>query len=153
MNFQLAASSPRELRFWAKVQAMPDGCWLVTRGLNGDGYSQIRLPTRSASPLYGHRYSYELFCGPIPSDRELDHLCLRTNCINPRHLEAVSHSLNILRGKAINPRNGQTAKKYCPQGHPYDDKNTYVGKEGWRSCRACACHHSAQYRAKTSSEK
>ena len=154
MQFQPTALSPQELRFWAKVQATPDSCWRVMRGLTGDGYSQLRLPAqRRKNPVYGHRYSYELFCGPIPSGLELDHLCCRSNCINPKHLEAVPHSLNILRGKALNPQNGQATKKYCPQGHRYDEANTYIRKKGWRRCRACACRLSTQYRAKIASEK
>lgn len=27
---------------------------------------------------------------------------------------------------------------YCPQGHAFDDGNTYVSKDGRRNCRACA---------------
>lgn len=29
------------------------------------------------------------------------------------------------------------AKTHCPRGHPYDDMNTYVTKDGIRQCRSC----------------
>lgn len=36
----------------------------------------------------------------------------------------------------------QRAKTHCPQGHPYDEANTRVGKRGdgrtFRICRACS---------------
>lgn len=28
-------------------------------------------------------------------------------------------------------------KTHCPQGHPYDEANTYVRPDGAYSCRAC----------------
>lgn len=39
--------------------------------------------------------SYEVFVGPIPEELELDHLCNVKVCINPRHLEAVTHEENM----------------------------------------------------------
>lgn len=38
------------------------------------------------------------------------------------------------------PRSGvhwQAAKTHCPEGHPYDEANTYVSPNGGRNCRAC----------------
>lgn len=32
----------------------------------------------------------------------------------------------------------QRAKTHCPQGHPYDEINTYVTKAGRRMCRECS---------------
>jgi hypothetical protein len=47
-----------------------------------------------------HRFAYELMVGPIPEDLELDHLCGVRECVNPRHLEAVTHLVNVRRGLA-----------------------------------------------------
>ena len=49
--------------------------------------------------IMAHRASYLLFKGRIDKGLEIDHLCKNTRCINPEHLEAVSHSVNIYRGK------------------------------------------------------
>lgn len=36
----------------------------------------------------------------------------------------------------------------CPNGHPYDEGNTYVDPKGTRRCRTCAREDCARYRAK-----
>jgi hypothetical protein len=41
--------------------------------------------------MYEHTY------GPIPADLEIDHLCKVKACVNPDHLEAVTHAVNIQR--------------------------------------------------------
>ena len=40
----------------------------------------------------------------------------------------------------------QRAKTHCPQGHPYDEANTYIHKHGHRYCRACGRAATARYR-------
>lgn len=63
-------------------------CWLWTWTLTR-GYGVFRkgkdMPTTSA-----HRISYELFCGKIPKNYEVHHLCRVRQCVNPDHLEIVS---------------------------------------------------------------
>ena len=45
-----------------------------------------------------YRVSYELFRGKLEKGQVVDHLCRVPNCVNPDHLEAVSHKENIMRG-------------------------------------------------------
>lgn len=33
--------------------------------------------------------------------------------------------------------NAQSRKTHCPQGHPYDEENTYVAPDGSRQCKTC----------------
>lgn len=40
------------------------------------------------------------------------------------------------KGLIVGPRNSD--RTHCPQGHPYDEENTYVNKRGSRQCKACA---------------
>jgi hypothetical protein len=39
-----------------------------------------------------------MFVGPIPPNREIDHLCRVRSCVNPAHLEVVTNRENCRRG-------------------------------------------------------
>jgi hypothetical protein len=47
---------------------------------------------------YAHRVSYEVRYGYIGDGLCLDHLCKVTSCVNPEHLEPVTHAENNRRG-------------------------------------------------------
>jgi hypothetical protein len=76
----------------------------------------------------------------------IDHLCRVRHCVNPDHLEAVTCRENLLRGETLQAAN--VAKTECPQGHPYDEENTYVYPNGRRDCRTCNAAACARYRAR-----
>lgn len=81
-----------------------------------------------------HRAMYEEVVGKVPDGASLDHLCRNPGCVNPPHLEPVTHTENVRRGHS-GYRN--KAKVSCPSGHAYDEANTRVSVEGWRRCRVC----------------
>ena len=87
------------VRFWSKVY-MTATCWLWLGAINSHGYGQMfkSKNTGKAIKYEAHRFSYESFKGPIPDDLELDHLCRVPCCINPEHLEPVTHRENMIRG-------------------------------------------------------
>lgn len=119
-------------RFWAKVdRADPDGCWQWKAGRN-DGYGRFKL---RGHHVYAHRFAYEMLIGSVPDGLTLDHLCRNRACVNPSHLEPVSNRVNVLRGVGMGARHARATR--CPQGHPYDETNTYLDTEGFRSCRSC----------------
>jgi hypothetical protein len=55
-------------------------------------------------------------------------------CVNPDHLEIVTHRENILRSEA--PAALNSRKTHCLNGHFFDEANTLV-IQGKRRCRAC----------------
>lgn len=117
-------------------RSLPDGdCLVFTGHLNASGYGVVKTPTGAA---LAHRVTFEDAYGPIPEGLEIDHLCRRRDCISPVHLDAVPHEENMRRGRAGAP---QRAKTHCPQGHPYDEENTYslITRNGYvnRLCRSC----------------
>jgi hypothetical protein len=120
---------------WRHIQVNTEtGCWEWTGRLNHAGYARARAVTNG--PMWRiHRLTYVTFVGAIPEGLTIDHLCRVRKCVNPAHLEAVSQRENALRGDTVNAIN--LAKTHCPQGHPYDDANTYVCPKGRRNCRTC----------------
>jgi hypothetical protein len=114
--------------------------WLWTRGTSATGYGWY-----AAKRTYAHRYFWEVMRGPIPEDLEIDHLCRNKLCVNPQHLEVVTHQLNSARGMRFTVR---ALRQTCERGHPYTEENTYITYRGGRSCRACQRIHGATYRAK-----
>lgn len=73
-------------------------CWLWTGTLikNGwsKGYASIRIGRRV---MRVHQYGYMLAKGKVTAGLEIDHLCRVHNCVNPDHLEAVTHLENMRR--------------------------------------------------------
>lgn len=124
----MRGATPEEL-FWARVDKSGD-CWLWTTSTDKGGYglaNQIHWPRSRMA----HRVSYELLVGPIPDGLEIDHLCRTPACVNPDHLEPVTH--------AENQRRRRWMKTHCPNGHDLDsDGNRYVRTSGTYQCRTCA---------------
>ena len=86
-----------EERFWEKVERIPSSeCWFWIAPLNSGGYGTFYWKGKRVG---AHRAAYELFRGPIPDDREIDHLCRNRDCVNPDHLDLVTHRENLLRGR------------------------------------------------------
>lgn len=61
-----------------------------------DGAINLRINGRHVTRA-AHRVSFEEFNGPIPEGYEVDHCCVNSLCIEPTHLEAVTHDENIKR--------------------------------------------------------
>jgi hypothetical protein len=77
------------------------GCWLWDgRRFSRNGYGRV---WHDGKERQAHRVTYELLVGPIPQGLILDHLpkCRVRCCVNPDHLEPVTHRTNTLRGEAV----------------------------------------------------
>ena len=108
------------------------GCWLW-RGYVDPHYGYGRYGGRQ-NRWQAHRLIYTLLTGSIPSDKTLDHLCRRRNCVNPAHLEVVDMRTNILRGNGLAAINAK--KTHCPKGHSLE-RNNIVKKVRGRNCLLC----------------
>ena len=118
-----------ESRFWAHVEKS-DCCWLWTAS-SAKGYGRFNP---GGGPVQAHRWLYELVRGAIPTGLELDHLCRIKLCVNPDHLEAVPHKVNLLRGNGFSAIYAR--RSTCRNGHPYTPNNTILTKRG-RRCITC----------------
>jgi len=100
---------------------------------------------------YAHRFSYDLFRGPIPDGLQIDHLCRNPRCVNPMHLEAVTHRENLMRSP-VAPASLNAAKTACVHGHPLVGKNLRIKiaeNRPSRVCRACEANRAARHRQAT----
>lgn len=121
-------------RFLSKISIAENGCWEWTGVLTRKGYGMFWNSGRMG---LAHRYSYMFFKGSIPDGLDLDHLCRNPKCVSPDHLEPATRKENVRRGLAPSAmRARHRAKTRCPQGHPYDTRNTRVYR-GKRYCREC----------------
>lgn len=117
-------------RFDAKADRQDGGCWLWTMSLDNEGYGRLKI---NGNSKLAHRISYEQYVGVIPNGLTIDHLCRVRSCVNPSHLEAVTHVANVMRGVGVGAVNA--AKTHCPQGHEYDYVEASTGRRRCHSCR------------------
>ena len=119
--------------------------WTGTINSHGYGTSGRANTWKSA-----HREAYIAAKGPIPDGYVIDHVChneaaargecegeskcLHRRCVNPEHLEAVTHQENTRRGL-----NGYATRTHCKSGrHDITDPGSWVTGGHGRQCRECA---------------
>lgn len=125
--------TPPAQRFWRRVK-VTEGCWYWMGGRASTGYGTFSLGRKEDGAINAHTFSYLLVKGPIPKGRVLDHLCRVRHCVNPDHLEPVTHRVNLLRGATLTARNA--AKTHCPKGHPYSGVRKHI-YGNIRVCQTC----------------
>lgn len=116
-------------RFAARVVVDGD-CWLWAGEIGRSGYGYFYEIKKHVA----HRWYYEQTVGPVPDGLELDHLCRVRHCVNPDHLEPVTHAENVRRGMV---GDFWRQKTYCRNGHEYSAENTYWSESTGRLCRTC----------------
>jgi hypothetical protein len=115
--------------------ATDSGCWEWIGYRTKAGYSQLSI---RGQMVLTHRYVWSRMVGPIPDGMFLDHQCRNRACFNPDHLRVVTPRVNSIENVVGSFWQIEAAKTHCPQGHPYDEANTYRRPAtGARHCRAC----------------
>jgi hypothetical protein len=123
-------STPAErlLKFVIKNE---NGCWEFTGRINKKGYGRFSL---NGKVTLAHTASYRIHKGVIKNGYTVDHLCRNRKCVNPDHLEAVPHRVNLERG------NTSTAyskiRTHCKNGHLLNAQNIFLN-EGKVKCKIC----------------
>lgn len=124
------------------VRDADSGCLRWQGAHTPKGYGQIYLDGKAQAV---HRVAYERAFGPIPDGLEVDHVraqgCVHRDCIEPAHLEAVTHAENVQR---------RPLPVVCGEGHPYVD-GSYLTKvtasgSSYRVCLPCRTAYKAEYR-------
>lgn len=98
----LVASEKDIKRFMSYVEILPNGCWYWMGGRSkGKGnrktYGSFSLNGRT---IRAHRFASEVFNGDeCPSGYHRDHTCCFSMCVNPAHIEIVTHEDNEIRKK------------------------------------------------------
>lgn len=98
-----------------------------------------------------HSLVMEAFVGPCPEGHEVRHL--DGNRANPVLTNlAYGTAAENVRDSLRHGTQWQARKTHCPKGHPYDEANTYRGRNTSggisRVCRACGRERRRQYVAR-----
>ena len=150
-------AKPTENQFWSLVDKT-GSCWLWLGRRDGNGYGKVG--TSLAGTPFAHRAAYILTRGPIPKGKSLDHICHSAataecrggdrcphrGCVNPAHLEPVTHYVNMRRGV-------QATQTHCKHGHELAGYNLILqprknGKHEYRQCRECLLRRDREFRAR-----
>jgi hypothetical protein len=118
------------------------GCWQWNLDTDKDGYGITWFERRATK---AHRWSYERHVAPIAQGLVLDHLCNNRACINPEHLEPVTHAENM--------RRAALRRTHCGNGHEFTPENTRIIQTirsdrahlTTRRCRVCDRAAAARY--------
>lgn len=132
-----------------------DTCWLWTGAKTSAGYGSVRdLITGKTDSA--HAYVYRTLVAEVPDGYELNHICHSDDldcpggacphrlCVNPEHLEPVTHQTNVDRSAMKLERLGM-----CKSGrHDVTVTGLKYKRDGSRHCLACDNEYVAWYERK-----
>lgn len=108
-------------RIWVDADT---GCWIWIGAKGPRGYGHFFFGGKN---WRAPRFAYALEKGDVPSHLEIDHLCLTHGCVNPNHLELVTHAENVRRGRSGEVNGGRNRNKtHCKHGHPFSGDNLSI---------------------------
>lgn len=107
---------------------------------------------RKGVAVYVHRLVLEAFVGPKPEGAVTRHL---NGDPTDNRLANLAYGTPAENGADMR-RHGTSfhaRKTHCPQGHPYDDENTYHMPGGGRDCKECVRARGRRYVARKRQER
>lgn len=139
---------PYQVSDQGRVRSIRTGKILSPERTNGSlsGYHRVTLSNNGNRQRFMvHVLMLEAFVGPRSPGMQACHLNddgIDNRLENLRWDTQVNNAIDCIR----NGNHPNYRKQECVNGHPYDDKNTYVSKAGVRQCRKCHADREAQYR-------
>ena len=120
-----------EFNFWRKVKKTKthwlwQGCQNNKRRGSFSYYGHV---------IGAHKVAWLMLRGPVPGGLELDHLCRTPLCVNPDHLEPVTHKVNLQRSPF---------KTHCKRGHLLEGNRIVFSK----TSGCWICYHSRLAKAR-----
>lgn len=87
---------PLESMYVVEDRGYKTPCWIWQGGKTEHGYGVVRDGGRSRG---AHCVFYEQAGGVIPDGWDVHHECRVKSCVNPDHLEAITHAENVWRDR------------------------------------------------------
>lgn len=121
-------SDPAFVRFLSRFDASGpcDSCWTWTHTKTTNGYGIISV---NRTVWMTHRLSFLWANGYLTNGLQINHLCWNRACVNPKHLEEVTHAEN---------QKKRAPKTHCLHGHLRTEENWYRSRSNPKGrCRIC----------------
>src|ERR1700677_3124394 len=110
---------------------------LLAGWLNEDGYRRVTLKVDGKRRnAYVHRLIAEAFIGPCPEGEQVRHWDGNPDNNKLDNLLYGTPSENVLDTVRYG-NHTQARKTHCPEGHEYNQENTYIFPNGARHCKIC----------------
>lgn len=79
---------------WDRIDVQGrDECWPWTGHVKDNGYGSLNFKGKA---FQAHRLVYEQLVASIPDGSVVDHICSNPRCVNPRHLQSVTQTENLM---------------------------------------------------------
>ena len=119
---------------------------ILVLGTYKDGHKHVTFSREGETRTFTvHSVVLAAFVGPRPEGLQVRHF--------PDRDPANNRLDNLIYGTAKensedrdewHGTNHELNRTHCPQGHPYDEENTYRAPNGWRQCRICRAYQLAK---------